>query len=150
MLHDKSSNKERVNVTQELLKLTNKVVSRMMLSIRSSGSDGQAEEARTLIREVTLLFGEFNFSDFIWFLKNVDFQGFRRRFEDIHTRYDTLLEGIISDREESRKKKQLNRSSPEADDLKDFLDMMLDVAEDDFSEMKLTRNHIKALVLLQF
>ncbi|KAI4368818.1 hypothetical protein MLD38_017333 [Melastoma candidum] len=153
MLHDKSSSKEVVNVTQELLKLTNNVISRMMLSIRSSGSDGQAEEARNLIREVTQLFGEFNISDFIWFLKNIDFQGFRRRFEDVHARYDSLLERIISDREQSRKNKKenLSRSSSSDDyDLKDFLDMMLDVVEDDFSEMKLTRNHIKALVLDYF
>ncbi|KAF8039889.1 hypothetical protein BT93_B2185 [Corymbia citriodora subsp. variegata] len=143
VLHDKSLSSESVNVTQELVKLANNIISQMMLSIRSSGVDSQADEARTLIREVTQIFGEFNVSDFIWFCKHVDFQGYKKRFEDIHKRYDALLEKIIRDREELRRKKRV----PRADEVKDFLDMMLDIYEDENSEMKLTREHIKALVL---
>ncbi|XVF73983.1 hypothetical protein PTKIN_Ptkin13bG0025300 [Pterospermum kingtungense] len=34
------------------------------------------------------------------------------------------------------------------DEIKDFLDMILDILEDDQSEIQLTRNHVKALILL--
>ncbi|TXG53504.1 hypothetical protein EZV62_022673 [Acer yangbiense] len=99
-LQEKSRGGESVNVTEELLKLTNNVISQMMFSIRCSETEGQAEEARTLVRQVTEIFGEFNLSDIIWIFKNVDLQGFRKRFKDIHRRYDSLLEKIITDRED--------------------------------------------------
>ncbi|KAJ0087330.1 hypothetical protein Patl1_06872 [Pistacia atlantica] len=108
LLLEKSHVGERVNVTEELLKLTNNVITQMMFSIKCSGTDGQAEEARTLVREVTEIFGQFNISDIIWLFKNVDLQGFRRRFMDINKRYDSLLEKIISNREMVRKEKKKN------------------------------------------
>ncbi|KAG8472615.1 hypothetical protein CXB51_034415 [Gossypium anomalum] len=143
ILLDKSKSSETVNLTEELLKLTNNVISQMMISIRCSGIGDQADGVRTLVREVTEIFGEFNISDIIWFFKNIDVQGFRKRVLDIHSRYDSLLEKIMRDREELRKNKK-----PNDDDVKDFLDMMLDVFEDEHSEIQLTRNHIKALILL--
>ncbi|MBA0783402.1 hypothetical protein Gotri_001123 [Gossypium trilobum] len=142
ILLDKSKSSETVNLTEELLKLTNNVISQMMMSIRCSGTGDQADGVRTLVREVTEIFGEFNVSDIIWFFKNIDVQGFRKRFLDIHSRYDSLLEKIMRDREELRENKK-----PNDDDVKDFLDMMLDVFEDKHSEIQLTRNHIKALIL---
>ncbi|KAA3454764.1 licodione synthase-like [Gossypium australe] len=142
ILLDKSKSGETVNLTQELLKLTNNVISQMMLSIRCSGTVDQADGFRTLVREVNEIFGEFNVSDIIWFFKNIDVQGFRKRFLDIHNRYDSLLEKIMRDREELRKNKK-----PNVDDVKDFLDIMLDIFEDEHSEVQLTRNHIKALIL---
>ncbi|MBA0558834.1 hypothetical protein Golob_015830, partial [Gossypium lobatum] len=142
ILFGKSKSGETVNLTQELLKITNNVISQMMLSIRCSGTVDQADGFGTLVREVNEIFGEFNVSDIIWFFKNIDVQGFRKRFLDIHNRYDSLLEKIMRDREELRKNKK-----PNDDDVKDFLDIMLDIFEDEHSEVQLTRNHIKALIL---
>ena len=148
-LLEKSKAGETVNVTQELLKLTNNIISQMMLSMRCSGTGNQADGVRTLVREVTEIFGEFNISDIIWFCKNLDLHGFRKKYEDIHRRYDALLESIIRDREEVRKNKKKGKNeSDKGDEVTDFLDMMLDVVEDEQSEMHLTRNHIKALILV--
>ncbi|CAL0304119.1 unnamed protein product [Lupinus luteus] len=151
-LAQKSEAKERVDLTEELLKLSNNIISQMMLSIKSS--DDQAEEARALVREVTQIFGEFNVSDFIGVFKNFDLQGFRKRAMHIHKRYDALLEKIISDREESRKiekgAKREGDVEDDEDELKDFLDILLDVSEDKDCEVKLTRNHIKSLILDYF
>lgn len=143
-----SDSNESVNITEELMRLTNNIISQMMLSIRCSGSGSQGDECRSVIREVTEIFGAFNVSDFIWVCKNIDFQGFRKRFEDIHRRFDGILEDIIETREQSRKKSRMEGGSGE-EKIKDFLDMMLDVLEDPDSEIKLTRNHIKALVLVR-
>ncbi|KAM4083175.1 hypothetical protein ACB094_08G036600 [Castanea mollissima] len=148
-LANKAEASERVNVTEELLNVTNNIISQMMLSIKCSGSDNQAKETRSLVREVTKIFGEFNVSDFIWFCRNLDLQGFRKRIEDIHRRYDALLEKIILDREELRKKKETKEMTCDSgdDDVKDILDLLLDAMENENSEIKLTINHIKALVL---
>lgn len=145
-LANKAEAGERVNVTDGLLKLTSNIISQMMLSIRCSGTDSQAEEARTLVREVTNILGEFNVSDFIWFCRNLDLQGFRKRFEDVHKRYDALLEKIITDREELRKQKEITYKRGDHD-VKDLLDILLDALENKNLEITLTRNHIKALVL---
>ncbi|KAK6246566.1 Cytochrome P450 - like 10 [Theobroma cacao] len=150
VLLEKSKAGESVNVTQELLKLTSNIISEMMLSMKCSGSGNSADGVQTIVREVTEIFGEFSISDIIWLCKNWDLQGFRKRFEDIHRRYDALLERIIRDREEVRKSKKGRNEcyqGDNVDEVKDFLDMMLDVLETDNSEMQLTRNHIKACIM---
>ncbi|CAI9302987.1 unnamed protein product [Lactuca saligna] len=140
---EKSKRKEVVNLTEEFLKLTNNVICQMMMSIRCSGTNNEADEAKNLVREVTTIFGEFNVSDFIWFCKNIDLQGFKKRYEDTHRRYDALLEKIISEREEKRRRE----GKGEDNKGKDFLDMLLDVLEEGKAEIKITRDHIKALIL---
>lgn len=119
-----------------------------MLGIKSSETDKQAEEIRSLIREVTQIFGEFNVSDFIGFFKMLDLQGFKKRAMDIHRRYDALLENVIFDREELRRKSKAKGCEDIGDEkVKDFLDLLLDVAEEKDCEVKLTRNHVKSLIL---
>lgn len=142
---DKSETGEAVNVTEELLKLTNSIICHMMLSISCSDTKDQAEEARTIVRDVTRIFGEFNVSDFIWFCKNLDLQGFRKRAEDILRRYDGLLGKIIKDRQEERsmRKKDVKTCNVVGEeDVKDFLDTLLDVMEDENSQIKITTDHI--------
>ncbi|XP_059429238.1 licodione synthase-like [Corylus avellana] len=136
-LADRSEAGEAVNITEELLRLTNNIISQMML--------GRAEEARAVVRDVTKIFGEFNVSDYIWFCKHLDLQGFGKRIEDIHRRFDALVEKVITEREELRKKKE--DGERERDEVKDFIDILLDFSEDENSEIKLTRAHIKALIV---
>ncbi|KAJ6757246.1 FLAVONOID 3'-MONOOXYGENASE-RELATED [Salix koriyanagi] len=145
VVHDKSKVCDSVNVTEELLKLSSNIISQIILSLRCSGTDNEAEGVRTLVREVTQMFGEFNVSDFFWFCRNFDFQGYRKKFEDVHRRYDALLEKVIRNREIERK----NKSPGGEYKARDLLDMMLDALEDKSSEVELTREHIKALVLAE-
>ncbi|WVZ03090.1 hypothetical protein V8G54_023896 [Vigna mungo] len=149
-LFQKSKAKESVNLTESLIRLSNNVISQMMLSITSSGTDSQAEQARALVREVTQIFGEFNVSDFIGFCRNLDLQGFRKRALDIHKRYDSLLEKIISDREELRRESKVERCEDGEEKVKDFLDILLDIVEQKDLEVELTRNHVKSLILDYF
>ncbi|KAL5055969.1 hypothetical protein RYX36_036651 [Vicia faba] len=149
-LANKSKFEDSLNLTQALMTLSNNIISRMMLSIETSGTDSQAEQARVLVREVTLSFGEFNISDFIGFCKNFDLQGLKKKALDLHKRYDAFLEKIICDREESRKKFKVEGEScvNEEEKVKDFLDILLDVSEAKDSEVDFTRNHIKSLILM--
>jgi hypothetical protein len=110
---------------------------------------GEAEEARDVVRDVTEIFGEFNPSDFIWLFKKLDLQGFGKRIEDLFMRFDTLVEKIICKREEMRKnKKMVKNKVEEGAKLRDFLDVLLDCAEDENSEVKIERVHIKALIMV--
>ncbi|CAA3031596.1 licodione synthase-like [Olea europaea var. sylvestris] len=146
-----SSGSKPINITEELLSLTSNVISQMMLSIRCSENEGDAATARTVIREVTQIFGEFDASDMIWLCKNFDFQGIKKRSEDIQRRYDALLEKIIADRERVRRQNREVRTAdsgaPAAKEAMDFLDILLDVMESGNAEVKFTRDHLKALIL---
>ncbi|KAK7404619.1 hypothetical protein VNO78_05574 [Psophocarpus tetragonolobus] len=129
-----------VNVTEELLKLTNNVISRMML--------GEAEEAREVVRGVTQIFGEFNVSDFIWIFKKLDLQGFGKRIEDLFLKFDTLVERVISKREEMRRNPNPTPQTLNKDyQVRDFLDILLDCVQDHTSDVKINRVHIKALIM---
>ncbi|XP_058735051.1 licodione synthase-like [Vicia villosa] len=136
LLANKAKTSEIVNITEELLKLTNNVISKMML--------GEVEEAREVVRGVTEIFGEFNVSDFIWLFKKVDFQGFGKRVEDLFHKFDTLVERIICKREETRKKNKGENSNRQA---RDFLDILLDFVENQNSDVKIQKVHIKALIM---
>ena len=72
----------------------------------SSTCAGRVEEARTVVREVTKIFGEFNLSDFVWCLRRLDLQGFGKRIEEIFRRYDSLIETVLRQREELRRQRK--------------------------------------------
>ncbi|KAF4392444.1 hypothetical protein G4B88_005403 [Cannabis sativa] len=166
LLREKSQRGETVNLTDELPKLSNNIVSQMILGTSNDGD--YADEARIVIKEVTKVFGEFNLSDFVWFLKNVDLQGIGKRIEATFKKYDTLLEKIISEREELRRKRKKMVSSLDNNDIdqnyengvlnnnnnnvevKDFLDILLDNLEDHKEDIKLSRVHIKAIIVDYF
>lgn len=147
ILMHKGKTGESFNVTEELMKLTRNVISVMMVSARWSEMAGEAaDEARTVFREVAEIFGEFVVSDILWFCRNLDLQGIRKRSEDIRRRCDALLEKIISEREEMRRSTHRGNGGEEATDC---LDVFLDIMESGKSEVEFTREHLKALILVR-
>ena len=137
---------ESVDVGAELLTLSNNIVSRMIMSQTQSEHDGEAEEVRKLVQDTAHLTGKFNVSDFIWFLRNWDLQGFRKRLKEIRDRFDTMMERVIKEHEEERRKR---REAGGGDgQVKDLLDILLDIYEDENSEIKLTKENIKAFIMV--
>ncbi|KAL1312353.1 cytochrome P450 93A3-like [Arachis ipaensis] len=135
---------EAVDVGGELLKLSNNVISRMIMSKTHMEDDGEAEEVRKLVQDTAELTGKFNASDFIWFLKNWDLQGFRKRVEEIRNRFDSMMERVIKEHQGERMKR---KKEGEDGEIKDLLDILLDIHEDDNSEIRLTKENIKAFIL---
>ncbi|CAI9301314.1 unnamed protein product [Lactuca saligna] len=129
-----------VDLEGEVVKITNNVISRMLMKERCSDKDDEAGEMRILVAEMAEIMGRFNLSNYIWFIKNLDFQGFDKRLNDIGRRFDTLIERIIKDHEETRKQKGNG-------EVKDLLDILLDISEDESMEIKLTRENIKAFIM---
>ena len=158
LLSNKSQLGETVNLTEELPKLSNSIISQMMLGTNTDDDnrdhEGRVEEARIVVREVTKIFGELNLSDYVWFCRNLDLQGFRKRIEAIFNRFDGLVEKVISEREQLRKRN--NHMKKDDDDnnndtvVKDFLDILLDYIDNQNPEMKFTRDHIKGLIMVSF
>ncbi|XP_020266928.1 3,9-dihydroxypterocarpan 6A-monooxygenase-like [Asparagus officinalis] len=141
-LFEKSDKGEEVNMSAELVKLTNNVISRMAMSRTCSEGDSDAEEVRKIVQQATELVGKFNLADYIGLCKNLDLQGFDKRMEDVLKRFDTLLEGVLKEKEGERRK-EVRTAEGRA---KDLLDIMLDIADDGNAEMKLTRKNIKAFI----
>ncbi|CBI29911.3 unnamed protein product, partial [Vitis vinifera] len=134
---------EEIDVREELIRVTNNVISTMTMSLRCSDSENEAGEVKRLVQEVAELTGKFNLSDFIWFCKNLDLQGFGKRLKEVHERFDSMIEKIMREHEEARKKEM----GGGGDAAKDVLDILLDISEDQSSEIKLTRENIKAFIL---
>ncbi|MED6130394.1 hypothetical protein PIB30_000904 [Stylosanthes scabra] len=135
---------EAVDVGGELLTLSNNVISRMIMSKTHMEDEAEAEEVRKLVQDTAELTGKFNASDYIWFLKNWDLQGFRKRVEEIRNRFDSMTERVIKEHQEERRKQQKEGQDCE---IKDLLDILLDIHEDENSEIRLTKENIKAFIL---
>ncbi|KAK6232262.1 hypothetical protein SCA6_002335 [Theobroma cacao] len=145
MTKKKAEKGEPIDVVAELMTLTNNTISRMMVSYRCSGDENKADEIRKMMREMNGLGTKFNLADVIWFCKNLDLQGFRKRLVEVRDRYDTMMERIIKEHEEERRKRK--EMGNESDTVKDLLDILLDIYEDESAEVRLTRENIKAFIL---
>ncbi|KAL2225908.1 UNVERIFIED_CONTAM: cytochrome [Sesamum indicum] len=145
LLSMKAKAGESVAIGSELIRLSNNVISRMVLSRRLSGDENEAAEMKELVREITAFTGKFNLSDFIWFCKNLDVQGIGKRLKSVMGRFDKMLEKIIEEHQSERRK--FNQRSKEGEIAKDLLHILLDIAEDESSEMQLTRENIKGFIL---
>ncbi|KAK3003731.1 hypothetical protein RJ639_019458, partial [Escallonia herrerae] len=144
LLLEKAKAGEEVDVGGELMWVTNNVISRMLMRERCSGKENETGDVRNLVKEVAEITGKFNISDFVWFCKNLDLQGFGRRLKDIRDRFDSMMERIIEEHVQDRMKKKTGNSG---EVVKDLLDILLDISEDKSLEMKLTRENIKAFIL---
>lgn len=137
--------KEAVDVGGELMRLANDVMSRMLLRTRCSDTENEADDVRKLVKELNTLGAKFNLSDSIWFCKNFDLQGFEKKLKDARDRYDAMMERIMREHEDARKRKK--ETGDEGDTVKDLLDILLDIYEDENAEKRLTRENIKAFIM---
>ncbi|PWA69170.1 hypothetical protein CTI12_AA300950 [Artemisia annua] len=121
-LSQKAKLEKAVDVKGELMKLTNNVISRMLMSERCSEDENETGDMRKLVPEIT---GKFNLADYTWFCKNLDLQGYKKRVKEIHRRFDQLIERIISAHKDERMKKG-------KDEVRDLLDILLTISEDEW------------------
>lgn len=137
---------EAVDVEGEIMRLTNNLVTRMIMRHRCSESEDDANEVREFMKEIVQLTGSFNLADFIWFCKNLDLQGFKKRRKEARGRFDALMERIMKAHEEERRKR---RDMNVGEDLvNDLLDILLDIMEDEKEELRLKRENVKAIILV--
>jgi hypothetical protein len=109
------------------------------------------DEAQELAKAVTELLGTFNVAPYV--VRGWDLQGLRRRATDVHRRFDALLEEILRHKEEAREARRLDEGYGSKNDRKathrnDLLDILMYQAEDPEVEVKLTRENIKAFIIV--
>ena len=126
--------------------LTNNIISRMALKQKCAKTEDEAYEIRHVLDDMCDLAGKLNVQDFIWFCRKFDLQRFGKRLKEVRDRYDNLMGKIIREHEEAKRK----RMEGDIDDgeVKDILDMLLDVYEDENSEINLTKENIHAYVMV--
>ncbi|XP_058089239.1 cytochrome P450 93A3-like [Magnolia sinica] len=142
LLHKKSNGGETVDVGLELITMMSNIVSRMAMSRICSDTEVEVEEVREIVHEMAELIGTFNVSDYIGLCRNLDLQGLKKRYGNVHGRFDAMMKSIIKEREEERKTKM-----ERGDGVKDILDILLEISEDESAEMKLTMENIKAFIM---
>lgn len=140
-LLEKAKAGEAVHVKDELLKLTNNVASRMTMNQRCTEHESEAARVKNCMTEITQLAGKLNVADYLWFLKNLDVQGHSKRAVASHHKFDMMMERVLKEHEEERRKK-------DAGELKDLVHTLLDIMEDTNAEMRLTRDNVKAILLV--
>nr|XP_043637440.1 cytochrome P450 93A3-like [Erigeron canadensis] len=138
-----AKDKKALEMDLELAKVINNVIIETILGTKFS-DEAEARKMKDLVDDIASLEGSFNVSDYIWFLKNVDLQGFGKRFKAVHERFDIFVEKIIKEHEKARK---LENLTPER---KDLLHILLDTAEDKSQKIQLTRENIKAFIFNMF
>ncbi|KAJ1377810.1 Cytochrome P450 [Sesbania bispinosa] len=145
----KADLREEVNVGKELSLLSNNIITRMALRRRCSDVEGEGHQLIELVKEMTELGGKFNLGDMLWFVKKLDLQGFGKKLESVRSRYDAIMERIMKEHEDARRKKKEEEMSGNGDEsVRDLLDILLDIYADESSEIRLTRENIKAFIMI--
>lgn len=132
----------KVNIGDELSMLANNIITRMALRRRCCDVEGEGHQLIEVVREMTELGGKFNLGDMLWFVKKFDLQGFGKRLKSVRSRYDAIMEKIIKEHEDARRKRK------EDEGVRDLLDILLDIYADESSEIRLTRENIKAFIMV--
>ncbi|KAK9289683.1 hypothetical protein L1049_007841 [Liquidambar formosana] len=138
---------ESVNVGIELMRVSNNIITRMIMGKRCCGNEDEAGQVKMMVYEMNDVTGKYNMADYIWFCKYFDFQGFRKRLEVAHGKYDEMMERIIGQHEEVRRKRKEMGGDGGDTTTKDVLDLLLDIVEDEEAEIKLTKENIKGFIL---
>jgi len=150
-----SARGETVDLTRHLIRLANTSIIRM---VASTVPGSVTDEAQELVKAVAELVGAFNADDYIAVIRGWDLQGLRRRAADVHRRFDALLEDILKHKEEARAARwhddddghgSSKIDKKQATHSKDLLDILMDKAEDPAAEVKLTRENIKAFIIVR-
>nr|QWK52378.1 cytochrome P450 705A27 [Isatis tinctoria] len=141
MLFDKAAKSETVNSGEEMMKLTNNTICRMIMGRKCSEENGEAEQVRGLVTKSLSLVRKFLIASTVGrLLKKLGISLFEKEIMEVSQRYDELLEKIIKEHEEN----------PNQKEDRDMMDVLLEVYADDNAEFKISRNQLKALFVELF
>jgi cytochrome P450 family 93 subfamily A len=153
-LFDNSKRVQEVDLEIEFVRLASNIVSRMLIGRQWVGKDDELTELKTVVGEIEEILGLFDIKDYIWVLQKLgfDLQGISHRVKDVKGRFDRMVEGVLKEKEAARQRKRGEKDGTEGvmEENRDILDMLMDVYDDDGAEIRLTRDNIKAFILVNF
>lgn len=94
-----------------------------------------------MVDEWFFLNGVFHIGDWIPFLSGFDLRGYVKRMKELHKNFDIFFNHVLDDHLNNHKHVSPN---------KDFVEILLQLAEDPNLEIKLTRDNVKALLQVSF
>ncbi|KAL0349581.1 UNVERIFIED_CONTAM: cytochrome [Sesamum radiatum] len=141
-----------VNIGELVFGLTRNIIYRAAFG--SSSHEGQDDFIK-ILQEFSKLFGAFNIADFIPWLGWMDPQGLNSRLAIARASLDGFIDSIIDDHMQRRKPEVGSDEARDTDMVDELLAFYSDdeakvsVAEDLQSSIKLTRDNIKAIIMVR-
>ena len=138
-----SSSSTLIDLSHMFLSLTNDLICRVALGRKYSGDETE-KRYRELLKEFVGLLGGFNVGDYIPWLSWVNFiSGLDAKVEKVAKEFDKFLDGVLKEHVERRKRGGVDEGS------KDFVDVLLDLQENNVTGVDITQVCIKALTLVR-
>ena len=134
---ESAERKQVLDIGAELMKLTNNSSCRVIMSMRCSDDNDEAERIRQLVKESFEVGAKVSLGDVLGPLRFLAFWLYGRKAIDVTLRYDEILERVLKQHEES----------PQIEN-EDLVDILLKVYQDDKAEFKINRTHLKAFLLV--
>ncbi|KAJ4826687.1 hypothetical protein Tsubulata_043048 [Turnera subulata] len=138
---EKAQTNEVVDLSAQVLILSNNSTCRMIMSARCSGEDNEAERCRQLIFESFELATKLAFASLFGPFRKLFALAFQKQLEEIPRKYDELFEKVLQEHEDRAKMDGGEREE------KDLMDILLKVYHDTNAEVKITRAQIKTFFL---
>lgn len=134
-----------VNVGEQTFLTFLNVITSMMWggTVKGEERGSLGAEFRQLVMEITELLGKPNISDFYPGLARFDLQGVRKKMKGLALRFDRIFNSVIEQRIEMDK-----QSGNEGG--KDFLQLLLNLKDEEDSQTPFTMTHLKALLMVHF
>ncbi|PPD90172.1 hypothetical protein GOBAR_DD12930 [Gossypium barbadense] len=130
-----------INLSKKIFSLTYGVTSRAAFSEKCKDQ----EAFISIITRVSKLSGRFTIADMFPSLKLLELLSGRIEFEKLHKEADRILEDIIAEHQERRK-----IYGGDSEEMKDLVDILLDLQENSELEFPLSVDNIKAIILDMF
>ncbi|KAL5578546.1 hypothetical protein UlMin_020245 [Ulmus minor] len=131
-----------VNISQMLMATSNNIVSKSVLGQSFSEEDGRSRFGE-MTRKVMVHLMAFCVADFFPSLRWIDvLSGFINRVTATFRDFDSFFDQLIEERKSKATKKRDGES-----DMKDFVDILLQLPKDDMQDFDFTQDNMKAILL---
>ncbi|CAO2840531.1 unnamed protein product [Amaranthus hypochondriacus] len=140
-----------LDLSEMFMNLTKDVISIVALGRKYDGVEFGID-FKVLLKEFLGLMGGLRIGDFIPWLSWINWlDGSDARVDKVSTGFDFILEKIVNEHQERRKNGFRKGSESENDEkVEDFVDVLLDVQEENTVGFSIDRDNIKALILDMF
>ncbi|GLJ18950.1 hypothetical protein SUGI_0338920 [Cryptomeria japonica] len=140
--------KVAVNVRKSIASLISSIIWRTLAGTKISQDDDLVgDELNRMVQQVTSMIGAFNIGDFIPSIAWIDeLSGVKGKMKKAHNFFDRVVGKIIDEHIEERRRRG---NQGQRDHTKDLVDILLEMAQNE-SDLKITREHIKATVFDMF
>ncbi|KAL9239175.1 hypothetical protein vseg_013520 [Gypsophila vaccaria] len=139
-----------VNLSKLLMTLTNNIICKVAFGRTYSQTGAGGNEFNQLLREFLELLGKIRIGDFIPALAWMNrFDGLDARVDRVVKQFDDFLEQVVKEHEELRNDNH-DDDGGDGEEVKDFVDVLLDVQKDQTLGFSVERDGIKGLILDMF